>query len=135
MDDLHGPTAEHVAGPHQHREADLVGDVERLVLGSRATPQRGALEPEPVDQLAEPAAVLGPIDRVGRGPEQLVAVPLDRRGQLERGLAAELDQDPDDLAALGLEVEDVEHVLAGQRLEVEPVARCRSRSRPSRGCS
>ena len=48
---------------------------------------------------------------------------LERRGELERSLAAELDDHPDQLAARLLDMEDLEHVLDRQRLEIEPVGR------------
>ena len=74
-----------------------------------------------VDQLGEALAVLGEVDAVGRGAEDRYARRLDLRGELERGLPAQLDDHPDQFAALALAVEDFEHVLAGQRLEIEPV--------------
>ncbi len=65
----------------------------------------------------EPLAVLREVDGVVRRPEDLVAGLLDRAGELERRLAAELDHD-----ALGpLPVADGEHRLDVERLEVEPV--------------
>ena len=44
-------------------------------------------------------------------------------GELERGLPAELDDHADQLAVRLLDAEDLEHVLGGQRLEIEPVGR------------
>ena len=44
-------------------------------------------------------------------------------GELQRRLPAELDDDADELAVRLLDVEDLEHVLGGQRLEIEPVRR------------
>ena len=46
---------------------------------------------------------------------------LERLGQAERGLAAELHDDAGHRAGLLLGVHDLEHVLERQRLEVEPV--------------
>ena len=61
--DLHRATTEHVAGPHQHREADLVGDRERLLqVDGRATGRLRNLQL--VAQLLPALAVLGGIDRL-----------------------------------------------------------------------
>ena len=46
---------------------------------------------------------------------------LDRVGELERRLAAELHDHALERAALALLVENRQHVLGGQRLEIEPV--------------
>ncbi len=72
---------------------------------------------EPPAELREALAILGEVDRVLRRPEDPVPGVLERPGELERRLAAELDDD-----ALGpLAVADLEHLLGPQRLEVEPV--------------
>ena len=42
-------------------------------------------------------------------------------GELQRRLAAELDDDADELAGLLLGAQDLQHVLGRQRLEIEPV--------------
>ena len=60
---------------------------------------------------------------------------LQRLRQLERGLPAELDDHADQLAVLLLDVQDLEHVLGGQRLEIEPVRRVVIGATPSPGCS
>jgi hypothetical protein len=51
-----------------------------------------------VQHPAERAAVLGEVDRLGRGADDRHALVLERLGQTERGLAAELDDDPGDRA-------------------------------------
>jgi isoaspartyl peptidase/L-asparaginase-like protein (Ntn-hydrolase superfamily) len=48
---------------------------------------------------------------------------LQVAGELERRLAAELDDDAQQLAPRRLDAADLEHVLGGERLEVEPVGR------------
>ena len=115
VDDLHGPTAEHVGGPHQHRVADPLDDGERRLDGRGGAPGRlGDLE---LGAQGVPAlAILGQVDGVGAGAEHQVAG--QQPGQLQRGLPAEGDDDADRL--LGLD--DVHDVLVGERLEVEPVA-------------
>ena len=46
---------------------------------------------------------------------------VQRVGELQRGLAAELDDDAVQRAVLLLDPQDFHHVLEGQRLEIEPV--------------
>jgi hypothetical protein len=65
--------------------------------------------------MLEKLAVLGALDRFDRGADDGDAVGLESGGEVERGLAAELDDD-----AVGLfVVADVEDVLEGERLEEE----------------
>ena len=59
----------------------------------------------------------------GRGADDRHALGLERLGQPERGLPAELHDDAGDRAGEALGVHDLEHVLEGERLEVEPAAR------------
>ena len=128
VDDLHRPTAEHVARTHQHREADLVGDRQRLFeVDRRAT--RRLRDLQLVADRVPALAVLGGVDRVGRGAGDEFG--RDQAGQLQRGLPAERHDD-----RLGLlDRDDVQHVLLRQRLEVQTGSTCRSRSTRSRGCS
>ena len=87
--------------------------------------------PSSAEQAAEAPAVLREVDRLHRRAEQRHAGLLQPGGDPQRRLAAELHDH-----ALGLlDVDDLEHVLDRQRLEVEAGRRCRSRSTPSPGCS
>ena len=114
--DLHRPAAEHVGGPDQEREADLFGDHRRLLGRERRAVGR-VLDAELAQQGAEAAAVLGEVDRVDGRAEQRDPGLLEVAGELQRGLAAELDDH-----ALGpLLLADGEHVLGGERLEIEAV--------------
>ncbi len=92
VDDLHGAAAEHVGRAHDQREAELAGDGARLLdrLGD-AVLRLG--EVELVQQLLEAVAVLGEVDHVGRGAEDRDAGLFQRVGELQRRLAAELDDD------------------------------------------
>ncbi len=114
--DLHRAAAEHVGGPDQEREANVSGDHRRLVGGERGPVGRVG-DAEAAQKGAEAAAVLGEVDRVDRGAEQRHTRLLEGAGKLQRGLAAELD----DHALGALLLADGEHVLGGQRLEVEAV--------------
>ena len=120
VDDLHRPAAEHVGGPGQHRIADPLGDRDRLVAAAGDAVQR-LPEVEPVDQIGEALAILGEVDRVGRGAEDRDALVLERLGELQRRLPAELDDDAMERAVRRLDMEDFEHVLDRQRLEIEAV--------------
>ncbi len=68
---------------------------------------------------AERAALLGEVDRLRARCRRSVPGGLQPVGQAQRGLAAELADDPGD-GPLELGVDDLEHVLGGQRLEVQP---------------
>ena len=76
---------------------------------------------------AERAPVLGQVDRLRRGADDRHAGGLEPLRQPERGLPAELHDHPDHAGPAGrpaggvLGVPDLQHVLEGQRLEVEPV--------------
>ena len=75
------------------------------------------LQPQLVEQSAEARAVLGAVDRLHRRAQQWNTGGRQPRRQLQRRLAAELDDD-----ALGpLELDHAEHVVQGERLEVEAV--------------
>ncbi len=71
----------------------------------------------------ERAAVLGQVDRLGLRAEHRHAGVLEPLRQAERRLAAERADHPGDRAGLLLGVHDLEDVLEGQRLEVQPVGR------------
>ncbi len=74
-----------------------------------------------VEQLLEAVAVFGEIDHVGRGAEDRHFRLLQRLGELERRLPAELHDDAVQRAVAALGVDDLQHVLRRERLEIEPV--------------
>ena len=84
-----------------------------------AIPHSGHADAELVEQPAEALAVLGEVDRVERRAEDRNARVLERARELQRRLAAELDDDAVRLLALA----DGEHRGGVERLEVEAVAR------------
>ncbi len=116
--DAHLAAAEHVARPHQHRIPDPVRDLDGLV-GVGGDPPVRCAQIELGEDAAEPLAILGDVDCGERRPEDLHAGLLEPAGEPQRCLAAELDDDSDGLLAL----DHLEHVLDGERLEVEPVGR------------
>ena len=118
--DLHAAPAEDVRRPDEDGVADLVGD--GLGPGERrggAVLRRG--QPGLGEDLAEGAAVLGGVDRLGRGAHDRHAVVLERLREAQRGLSAELDDHARDRSGERLRVDDLQHVLEGERLEVQPV--------------
>ena len=84
-------------------------------------PFSGCLQLELIEQQLEAVAVLGEVDRVRRGAEDRHVGLLQRLGELERRLAAELHDHAVQRAVRPLGVDDLEHVLRRQRLEIEPV--------------
>ncbi len=76
------------------------------------------LETQAIEEIAEPFAVFGVLDRVDAGADDRHVRIGQRTGEIQRRLTAELHDDPVGLNA----VEDIEHVLGGQRLEEQEVA-------------
>ena len=93
----------------------------RAVPALVAMPLFGWRSPSLSSSSLEAVAVLGEVDGVGRGAEDRHVRLVERLGELERRLAAELHDDAVQFAASALGVDDLDHVLGGQRLEIEPV--------------
>ena len=120
VDDLHAAAAQHVGRSDQDRVADLVGDELGLGEGPGQAVLRGR-EIRLGEHPAERPALLGEVDGLGAGADDRHAGVLERLGQPQRGLAAELDDHPGHRSGRPLGVHHLEHVLQGERLEVEPV--------------
>ena len=120
VDDRHRPSAEHVRRAHYQREPEIGGDEARLLdrIGDAVL---GLLQAELVEQTLEAVAILGQIDGIDRRPKDRRARLFDRVGKLQRRLAAELHDHPLQRPPLALLVENRQHVLGGQRLEIEPI--------------
>ena len=118
VDDLHRAPAQHVGRPHQHRVADPLGELARGRDASRGA-VLGLAQTQLGEQRRESLAILGAIDRVGRGADDRHARARQRHGQAQRRLTAELH----DHALRLLDLDDRQHVLERERLEVEPIAR------------
>ena len=120
MDDLHGAAAKHIGRPDQQREGQRVGCREGFF---RARGDRVLRLPQAefVDEALEAPAVLGKVDRIGRGAENRNFGGFKRPCQLERRLTAELHDDALQRAAGLLDAAQFDHVLGRQRLEVEPI--------------
>ena len=116
--DAHRAPAEDVRRADEHRVADLARGGERLVRALDGRPRRAA-DAEVARERAEQLPVLGEVDRRVRRAEDPVAGRLDVAREPERRLPAELRHD----AVRPLAVEDGEHLLGRERLEVEAVGR------------
>src|SRR6185436_2372562 len=98
--------------------ADLLRHAHRL-RGGAGDAVRGLAEAEAVEDGLEALAVLGEVDGVGGGAEDGDAGVVEGVGELQGGLAAELDDDAVEGAVLLLDAENLEDVLESERLEVE----------------
>ena len=65
--------------------------------------------------------IFGQVDRVGRGAEDRDALGLERVGQFQRGLPAELHYNTVQRAIVLFDAQNFQNVLQRQRLEIEPV--------------
>ena len=120
VDDRHAAAAEDVRRPDDEREADLGGDLARLGDARRGAARR-LRDAEIPQQLREALAILGEVDRIGRGADDADARRLQRQRQLQRRLPAVLDDARHFAAGLLFARDDRRHVLERQRLEVQPI--------------
>ena len=118
--DLHPTATQHVTGSHEHRVSDLVGDRAGLVERERRAVFGGG-QTGLAQHPAERAPVLGQVDALRRCADDRKTQVLEGLRQSQRGLAPQLHDDSDDLAGGGLGLVDLEDVLEGERLEVQPV--------------
>src|SRR5581483_6103565 len=115
-DYLHRAAAEDVGRADEDGVADSRGPGDGFIESAGEDALR-LLEAELVDQRVEALAILGPIDRIGRGAENRNAGAFEGDGEFERGLPAELHNDAAGFFAFG----DRDDVLEGERLEIEAV--------------
>ena len=124
-------------GPDDDRVADALGERQRLLDAVRHA-ALGLRDAEPVEQRGEARPLLGLVDRLEVAAEQRDAGGGQRRGEVERRLAAERDDRREQAASVrpvGLGVDDAPDALGVERLEVQPGRARRSRSRRSPGSS
>ncbi len=74
-----------------------------------------------VEQLLEAVAVFRKVDGIRGGAEDRHIGGFKRMGELQRRLPAELHDHAMQRAILPLGIDDFEHILRRQRLEIEPV--------------
>ena len=114
--DLHGAAAQHEAGTHQHGVADLVCRRE-TVLDFGDGSALGLGDVQLLQELFKGVPVFGSVDGLAAGADDLHAPVMEGLGQVDGGLTAQRRDH-----AVGLfKVDDVHHILGGQRLEVQLV--------------
>ena len=118
VDNLHAAAAQHVRGANQNRVTDLVGDALSALEGERGA-VLGRNQAALLQHAGELAAVLGQVDGLGGGAQNRHARVLQGTSQLQRGLATQLHEHAHQAAGTTLRLNDLEHVLKGQRLEVQ----------------
>ena len=115
---LHRAATQDEARTNQRRETDLGRFQPRLVQVAGDAVGR-LVELQVDEQLLEFLAILRRFDRVDAGADNRHASRVQRPRQIERCLAAELNDHAFRLYA----VEDIQHILGGQRLEEQHIAR------------
>ena len=115
-DDPHRLPAQDVRRPDEDRVPHLVGERARFLERRERLPGR-LRDRESLEQPREAGAVLGRVDRLGRGPEDRDPAHVEERGQVLGELATDAGDDPTER----FEVEDVPDALERDLLEVEPV--------------
>ena len=118
--EVDGQAADDEAGPDDDRIADPLGQGQRLVDAvGHATFWLG--DPQAVQQRGKAAAVLALVDRLQVCPEQPDAGRGQTRGQVERRLAAELDEGRQETRAWRrLRLDDAQYRLLVEWFEIEP---------------
>ena len=118
--EIDGQAADHEGRPDDDRVADPLGERQRLLHRVRH-PAFRLRDAEPVEERREAGPFLGLVDRLEVAAEQRDAAGGQRRGEVERRLAAVRDDRREEVAAIGaLGVDDVAHALGVERLEIEP---------------
>ena len=116
VDDLHGAAAQHIGRPDHQRIADFPRQFHGLIRGAGQAVGR-LLNTQLLDQTLEALAVLGQIDGIRRGADDGRPFGFQIAGQLQRRLAAVLDDQP-----LGVFlVDDLQYVFQSQWLEVQAI--------------
>ena len=116
VDDFHRPTAQDVGRTHHQRVANLF----RLLnghLNGRYGRVRRLFQLQTVNRLLETFTVFGTVNRIRAGSDNRYAGRFQRTRQLQRRLAAVLD----DNALRLLDTHDFQHVFQRHRLKVQTV--------------
>src|SRR5690606_805234 len=106
LDDLHGAAAEHVGGAHEHRIADGLRGFHCLLDGEDGGARRLG-DAELLEEALEEGAVLRGIDGLGAGADDGEHGTAEWFRDVDRGLAAELDDRGGWAVAVGLVLDDV----------------------------
>ena len=114
--DLHRSPAKHVARPDQHRIAGAIRDGFGFFDRGRGAPHR-LWDADRIQRARKRSAVLRQVDGLDARTHDRDAVLVELLGQVDRGLAAELDQ----RASHPLGPRDVQSAVEVERLEVKAV--------------
>ena len=115
-DNFHPLAAQHIAGTHQEREAQLPAQFNGLLCRGHCT-KFGIGDFQILEQCGEPSTVFRNVQRLVARAHDGNPIAFQLFGQLQSGLPTELNDD-----TLGLLVpDDVEDVLPKHRLEIQPV--------------
>ncbi len=93
MNNLHPPSAQDIGGADHQRVTDLAGQCQRFfeVMGHS---RFGHWDPQFLHHQAETVTVLRQIDDIRRGTQDAYSGLCQFAGDIQRGLPAELDNDP-----------------------------------------
>ena len=116
--DLHRAAPEDVRGTHEHGVTGAFRDRFRL-LDRRGRASHRLGDAYCVERASERAAILSEVDRLHARPEDCDLVIVERLGEVDRGLTAELDQ----RSACLLCACHVQRAVEVEGLEVQPVGR------------
>src|SRR5438445_1131227 len=116
VDDFHGAPTQYVRRTHQYRVSDSLGGFHRF-LEAGGGPVFRLSDLQPSRDRVEPSSIFRDVDCIGLRAEDPNGGLGETARQLERRLTPELDDHSQRLFAL----DDVEHVLEAQRLEVKLV--------------
>ncbi len=114
---VHGGAREHVAGAYEHRVAHFIDKLLHVVERGECAPC-GLVDAQLVEHGGELVAVFGAVDVDGAGAQHGNSLAMEFHGQVVGYLSAHADDD----ASWRLEVDDVEHTLEREFVEVETVA-------------
>ena len=115
--DIHGSTAEHIRGAHQHREPyPLYELVDIFHRGQRAP--LGLVHTQLVEHLRELSTVFGAVDILSLSTQDGHMLLVKIHGQVIRNLTTRGHDD----TMRGLHIDDIHHTLERQLIEVQTVA-------------
>ena len=116
IDDFHRPAPQHIGGPHHQWITNFSRRVDRFIDTAHGC-VLGLAQSQLLNHLLKPFPILSTVYLVRRGADNGHAGPGQIAGQFQWRLAPELNDDPFRL----LQVNDLQHILEGDRLEKESV--------------